>query len=250
MSLSTRAFFATVAICAGLIGPSAALAETRELSGTVTYGERITLPAGARITVRLSDVSLADAVAPVLAEAALSPATKLPVRFRLAYDDSNITPGHSYALSAVIMAGDQMLFINDTHHPVFGEGPDATDITVVRVGEVPEVTHPVGNWLAEDIGGRGVLDNAQSVLELAGDGAVSGSGGCNRMISKAAIDGASIRFAELGSTRRACVPAVNDQEAKFFAALMAARKWQVDAQQDKLKLLDGKGRVLVVFSRN
>ena len=59
----------------------------------------------------------------------------------------------------------------------------------------------------------------------------------------------AIRISDLASTRRACVPAVGDQETRFFAALMAARQWQRDDLRGKLRLLDDKGRVLAVFTR-
>ena len=46
-------------------------------------------------------------------------------------------------------------------------------------------TSPAGRWLAEDIRGGGVIDRLQSVLEIAGDGRISGTGGCNRIMGKA-----------------------------------------------------------------
>ena len=69
------------------------------------------------------------------------------------------------------------------------------------------------------------------------------------MTGKFTFEGKAIRISDLASTRRACVPAVGDQETRFFAALMAARQWQRDDLRGKLRLLDDKGRVLAVFTR-
>lgn len=108
---------------------------------------------------------------------------------------------------------------------------------------------PAGRWLAEDIGGGGVIDRLQTVLEIAGDGRISGTGGCNRIAGTARVKGARISFGPIVSTRMACAPAVMDQERKFLAALEKARRWHVDPARGKLALLGARGRPVVVFSR-
>ena len=248
MTVFKTRLLAGVALCVALIGPGIALAET--LSGTVTYRERMALPSDARVTVSLADVSLADAPAQVLGETVVDPAGRqVPIPYQISYDDSALRPNHSYVLQAKITIGEQLLFINTTRHAVFAEGPDATDIVVNRVGGEPAPPGPRGRWLAEDIGGKGVLDRIESVLDITSDDSVAGNGGCNRMTGKFTFEGKAIRISDLASTRRACVPAVGDQETRFFAALMAARQWQRDDLRGKLRLLDDKGRVLAVFTR-
>ncbi len=103
-------------------------------------------------------------------------------------------------------------------------------------------TSPTGRWLAEDIRGGGVIDCLQSVLEIAGDGRISGTGGCNRIMGKARIAGATITLSPLATTRMACSPAVMDQERKFLAALEAARSWRIDPARHKLVLLGARRR--------
>lgn len=108
---------------------------------------------------------------------------------------------------------------------------------------------PAGRWLAEDIGGGGVIDRLQTILELAPDGAVSGTGGCNRMMGKAVISGEALSFGPIASTRMACTPAAMAQEAKFFKALEAAKSWRIDPLRRKLTLFDAQGSPLVVLAR-
>jgi len=49
-------------------------------------------------------------------------------------------------------------------------------------------------WLADDIGGRGVVDRAQSTLEFAKPGQIGGLAGCNRYFGPAARAQASMYF--------------------------------------------------------
>src|SRR5262245_17332334 len=71
----------------------------------------------------------------------------------------------------------------------------------------PVPTAFAGRWLAEDIRNGGVIDRLQTVLELGADGAVSGSGGCNRMTGRVVIAGHRMTFGPLASTKMACAPA-------------------------------------------
>ena len=73
--------------------------------------------------------------------------------------------------------------------------------------------------MAEDIDGKGVIDNAQSTFSVASDGKITGRGACNGYFAQATIDGNSIKIGKAGATMMACAPALMDQERKFLAAL-------------------------------
>jgi putative lipoprotein len=113
------------------------------------------------------------------------------------------------------------------------------------MGGVERLT--AGVWLAEDIGGGGVIDTAQSTFAITADGAVSGSGGCNRLTGRARIDGQAVGIGPLATTRKACVPALMDQERKFLAALEATRAYRFDGAV--LRFLDASGAELVRFTK-
>jgi heat shock protein HslJ len=104
------------------------------------------------------------------------------------------------------------------------------------------------SWLAEDVGGRGVLDHPQTTMSFDQAGRVSGSGGCNRYGGPVAISGETIRFGPLASTRMACPPAIGDQEGRFFAALQSTTRFVVDPE-DKMVLYDAAGQAVATFSR-
>lgn len=114
--------------------------------------------------------------------------------------------------------------------------------------EVSELPPPIdGNWLAEDIGGRGVIDRAQSTLGFNDQGGVSGSGGCNQFNGPVEKWGATLTIGPLVSTRRACTPALMDQEDRFLAALEAVRTYRFDGPW--LLMADGDGDDLLRFTR-
>ena len=101
-------------------------------------------------------------------------------------------------------------------------------------------------WLAEDIKGGGVIDNAQSKIEIAAGGKVTGSGGCNRLFGMATIAGDALTFGGIGTTRMACAPALMDQEQKFLGALAATRTFRFDGPY--LSFYDAGSAELVRFT--
>ncbi len=80
-------------------------------------------------------------------------------------------------------------------------------------------------------------NNRQAVIGVIGDpeitlvfGAeeVSGSAGCNRFWGSYTVDGNSITFSPLASTRMACPEELMEQEQLFLAALASVVSWRVD----------------------
>lgn len=108
----------------------------------------------------------------------------------------------------------------------------------------PEINLLIGKWLIEDIEGHGVIDTAQSTLEIAADGSVSGDTSVNRFFGKAKVEGDSIHFGQMGSTRRAGPPALMEQETKYLAALGKVTRYQVD-DNGLLHLFDDGGQELL-----
>jgi putative lipoprotein len=112
----------------------------------------------------------------------------------------------------------------------------------------PKVDLVGGTWVAEDIDGAGVIDNAQSTLVFGNDGRVSGRGGCNGYSGTVDFKGSQIVVGELMSTKMACASAVMDQETRFVAALQATRTYRMD-EGNKLVLSDATGKPRLRFSR-
>jgi putative lipoprotein len=119
----------------------------------------------------------------------------------------------------------------------------ATPLSAAEVAETP-----YGAWLVEDIGGAGVIDNAQTTLILSAEGKTGGRGGCNAYTGDHQLAGDKLSFGGIAATMMACPEAVMNQEQAFFRALGEVQSWRVDGETGKLDLLDGSGQILVVLS--
>jgi len=105
-----------------------------KVSGTVTYRERMALPAGAVVEVSLLDVSKADVAADVISEQKIDTTGKqVPFKFDLPYDPSKIDARGRYAVRAKIFVGDNLMFTSTDFHGVITDGnPTKVDIVVKR----------------------------------------------------------------------------------------------------------------------
>ncbi|GAB2657592.1 YbaY family lipoprotein [Vibrio panuliri] len=132
---------ASVVFGATLIGcqsePTSQVQMQQSVTGTVAYRERILLPDNAVVTVRLQDISLADAPAKLVAEQVMETEGKqVPFAFTLDYDADTILPGHTYAVSARIEVNGKLHFTTDTVYPVINDEAKTQhrDLMLVGVG--------------------------------------------------------------------------------------------------------------------
>lgn len=103
-------------------------------------------------------------------------------------------------------------------------------------------------WIAEDIMGRGVVDRAQSTLQLLPEGRVAGSSGCNRFTGKGVVSAGKVEIGTLATTRMACPPALMDQEAKYLKALAVSRRYEIGGD-GLMRFFDENGTAILRFSR-
>jgi putative lipoprotein len=109
---------------------------TAQVTGTLTYRERIFLPPGVVAEVWLLDTSLADAPAVEIAYQKITDPGNPPIPFVLEYDTSKIQEGMQYSIRAAIRLADQLLFTSDTHYPVLTRGAGNTaDVLLIMVDD-------------------------------------------------------------------------------------------------------------------
>ena len=221
------------------------------ITGTVAYRERIALPADAVAEISLIDASIMDVRTSAIARTTvLSEGRQVPLPFTLRYDARKIDKQHLYTVRAAIRSGGQLLWTTDMVRGVITQGnPTHVDLMLSRVDPdvVPARGDLVGtSWVLEDLNGAGVLDDVRVTLDFTEKGKVAGNGSCNRYFATADISGSSIRFGAVGSTRMACATAVSLQEVKYFEALEAAHRFQVEGST--LSIYGGASRPLR-FSR-
>jgi putative lipoprotein len=133
-----------------------------EVTGTVTYRQRIALPEDAVLTVQIQDVSIADAPAQVIGEQVIKKPGQVPIPYKVEYRYRDIDDSHIYAMQARIEDADgKLLFINDASFPVLTQGnPDENvEIEVVPVG-VTALNNPA--ILLGEPDGIDTFDNANN----------------------------------------------------------------------------------------
>ena len=72
------------------------------------------------------------------------------------------------------------------------------------------------------------MDRVDATLRFDGQGGVSGNGSCNQFHGTATVNGASIAFGALATTRMACIPSIGDQEAAYLGALARADHFELE----------------------
>lgn len=126
---SLLCLLASTALCgpvpaAAVEKPAASMAVVHKLAvdGTITYRERIALPPGYTVVVRLLDVSRQDAPATEVARVEMTPERQVPVPFRLEVEEARIDQRMTYAVEATIFVDGQRRFITDTLYTVLTRG--------------------------------------------------------------------------------------------------------------------------------
>lgn len=83
-------------------------------------------------------------------------------------------------------------------------------------------------WRAEDIGGKGVIDNSEVTLMFGSDGKVGGKSGCNGYSANYQLTGETVKvFGPMIGTRMACAPAIMTQEQAYRALIESAQSLAV-----------------------
>lgn len=98
-------------------------------------------------------------------------------------------------------------------------------------------------YQAEWINGKPRLHHSHPTLTLGDDGRAYGSGGCNHWFAAYTREADKLSFAQIGSTRKMCAPAVMEQEQRFLEALSSVQRWDF-SPQDELRLWPAQGKPL------
>jgi heat shock protein HslJ/uncharacterized membrane protein len=83
-------------------------------------------------------------------------------------------------------------------------------------------------WRLDSLGGAGVPESSQATLDFPTEGRASGNGSCNRFNGVVTIEGGTIQFGGLASTRKACAEDVMRREDAYLAALRDAESFEVE----------------------
>lgn len=241
---------------------SAAAPPTR-ISGSVAYRERMALPADSTVTVRVEDVSRADAPADVLAEQTIATAGRqVPIPFELEVPGNLIQADHRYGLRAEIRTADgRRLFATTNHHPVITAGSPTEGVALLlqRVSgpdggtQAGAATPLDGRWRLVGFRGEGEGRADEAIgaeppytLEFLVESRIAGQAHCNRFFGGYESNGPSeLRFTGVGATLAMC--AAPSLSSEYLRALDGVRSYELD--DDRLTLAFGDGGLLT-FERD
>lgn len=238
-----------------------AFAAPVQISGEVHYPERIDIPPGAHLVVRLLDVSRQDQRPTVSAEAAIPSPPRLPLLFTLRFDGNLVIPAHRYGLDAAITADGTTWFRSARIvrlNPL--DPPASVDVELHFVGVItnlPDARLPGTNaepgivgvhWRVVAINGTPVPADPEMSLMITRDLRAGGRGGCNSYMAQAVLDGPKLAFSPVATTHLVCPAPVMADEAAFFDTL--GRVVTYFESGATLTLFDSQGKAVVTFTRS
>lgn len=106
-----------------------------KISGTVTYLQRMAMPAEAEVLVQLQDVTSPDQGEKIVAEDRIAFGQRqVPIPFELKFDPTKIDAKHLYVVSARLFVGTQLRFMNSKQYRVLTQGhPAKADLVLTQV---------------------------------------------------------------------------------------------------------------------
>lgn len=104
------------------------------VSGEVSYLARIAMPPKNTLTVRLQDVSRADAPAVDLGKQVITDAAGVPVAFAVRYNPAEVRPEGVYVISATLEADGRVMFRTTEQFRVITKGFPDRSVTVTMRG--------------------------------------------------------------------------------------------------------------------
>ncbi|MCL2918960.1 META domain-containing protein [Shewanella litorisediminis] len=105
----------------------------------------------------------------------------------------------------------------------------------------------LGTWLIEQVNDHPVIDYSPAKLVFEEGNKLHGNNSCNNFFGSFELQGNQLLLSPSGTTRKACVDALMDQEARVADALPKVRS--LAQGEGKLRLFDSEGKLLLILSR-
>ena len=223
------------------------------VKGALAYRERIALIPNSTARITVSDISIADRKAPVIAEQEMELGRQqVPIKFSLEIEKARLQPRRRYSLRATISdpAG-QLIWTTDTARIVDPQQAvnDLGTLRLVRVNQQTSATPSTitgVEWVVENIADGGIIDASRATLNFDAGGRLYGRASCNNYSGEYSARGNKLQVGNLAVTQRACVPALGNQEQEFLRVLQNAESFSFDAN-GKLILRSDSGETLEAY---
>lgn len=197
------------------------------VTGSATYLQKIAVPQGATLSVKLLDTSLADAPAKLLASKEIN-VDGIPVPFSLDYDDAEIDPRFTYSIDIEMRGDEMLLFRSTTNVPVITHGaPNHVDVILEMISASnPSLTGT--SWEFRVINGTEITSDRKPNIQFGEDSVVSIDSTCNKMNGQITIENSSLTFSpNMMGTLMACPEPYNSMEAEVSSLLSTITGYSV-----------------------
>jgi len=134
--IARRTFMSAAAAAVAVSSIAACASRANAVDGTVSYRERLILPADSQVVVRLEDITRGQAYPIVISEQHIVPQSATVTRFSLPYNLNDINPNATYVVTAWIEQGGRILFHNARLYQVLTKTAPSTGINI----ELEQVT--------------------------------------------------------------------------------------------------------------
>lgn len=84
-------------------------------------------------------------------------------------------------------------------------------------------------WVVQDIAGQPALAGTPATLTFGRDNRLTGDTSCNSYFADYTADQSALSIGNAGVTKRACAPAVMEQEQRFLDVFNAVSRYRIDA---------------------
>lgn len=101
-------------------------------------------------------------------------------------------------------------------------------------------------WVVEDLAGAGIIDRSRMTVEFFDENRLAGAASCNRYGGQYEHTAEGMSFDYLFATKKACAPALMNQEQRFLE-LMSDVKRATIGRQGELVLTTSKGEEIKAF---
>jgi putative lipoprotein len=205
-----------------------------EVTGQITYREKVALPPQSVALVTLRDVTVANAASTIIAEQRIDLAGRqVPIAFRLTIVRSKLQPQRKYSVRGTILGPDQKyLWTTMEEHLVDSSKPSVAvgTLTMSRVAADaadPQSRLKSGEWTVVKLNGVDVPKGARATLKFGPSAVLSGRSFCNSFSGTYALAGQSLSLSPKASTLMACAPDVANLEKQLMDMLGDVQRFEM-----------------------
>lgn len=213
-----------IALALGIMS-SLAMAETKNLSVSVSYRERVALPTDAELDVQLVGTPKAGGTTKRIASQRIS-MTRVPMTITLPYDGNVIDSEYQYTVvSSIWSSGERPFHKTQTVDVLDQTNPDAVDVQLMMVANennpMPGMQSVAGiEWAVTEVKGEPWPKAEPATLMIDTLANVSVFAGCNHFRGRALLSDGALEFPEnFAGTLMACPDDIEALERKFLRSL-------------------------------